>query len=1035
MKNFFNTFLLFLFAFVVTVQVNGQIVCNGNVNWSLGPWGSEVLTADGLLEDDGGFTDFTVSPSEITCEDVGQTIEVTVTENSTGISCTSDVLVEDKLPPVVVVDQNIYISLDATGNAIIYPEIVDEGSYDNCSDQLTYSLSQSSFDCTDVGQSIDVWLTVTDASGNYNSAFSTFMVEDKLAPVPYVFNNITITVPDDCMTTLEPSDLDAGSFDNCSDNLTFDLSKSSFDCNDIGQTFEVTFTVTDASGNSDYAVTSVYVQGEITNPDCEGVALACNYPVNVVLDDNQSITLYPYDILEGTYPGCDLSLFELSIEDSSGNVTEGTGSVVVNEAGEYTITVTSPVDNSCWTTLIVQGADECQDITVSWPGNIMVNDLSLSFQDVNTGAVRPDSLQQNYGFSVEQTLPTWEPDCQVGYNYEDQTFNLGNGVYKVIRKFTVVNWEVYDPNTQDGLYISYQTIKINGSNTNCELSDVTQPLDLINLVSIDVNDSYTPENLINNYGFEEVEVSPTWPIECDNIAMAYSDVVINSGANLKKIIRTFTVLDWFTGSFSEFVQVIKITDGQYICDFLPNSAPFGDCISGHTMDDDVEWPDDLSVSDHRISPQELVNFSNVDPNDAEPILVNNASIYTVEYIDILEGISSTEVEIKREWTISITNGGGSWTYDQMIVIDITDFDNLVSVTTHTSRAMPNVNINGSYMTNDLGVAYVDGSVESVEYNDSPSNGVDMLDYILMQQHILGIIKLESEYELFAADINGNNIVSAIDLVYLRKHLLNITPFADNTWEFFEAEPMFGEPKGAYVGAKLGDVNDSALLGQEELDNLDINYEDQLLNQGEYYDIPLYFSNDITILGSHIVVDFDPSKMSVIGVEGLDAGYLDVHITEDQIHMVNSFDYAEQIDGNNNPDFATTYLTLKIKSNANTLINESLSLNESSTLVDSSLELLSLNGEVANVISDVHDIDGIGLVKVYPNPATHYVTIDIPSGADVRQTSVALYDMQGQQVLKSNETQRVDISTLSNGMYYYQLTINKASVQGKLHVVK
>jgi len=70
-----------------------------------------------------------------------------------------------------------------------------------------------------------------------------------------------------------------------------------------------------------------------------------------------------------------------------------------------------------------------------------------------------------------------------------------------------------------------------------------------------------------------------------------------------------------TGEIETDVQIIhNIIFPGLICDFLPNTAPFGDCNSGHTMDDDVEWPTDLlDLADYRIKPAELELYSMVDP--------------------------------------------------------------------------------------------------------------------------------------------------------------------------------------------------------------------------------------------------------------------------------------------------------------------------------------------------------------------------------------------------------------------------------------
>jgi gliding motility-associated-like protein len=87
--------------------------------------------------------------------------------------------------------------------------------------------------------------------------------------------------------TLNPNQIDNGSFDNCAGNLlTKTLSTSVFSCNDAGQTINVTMTVQDPSGNTSSCVALVKIesanfQPTISTDVCEQttVQLFANPPV------------------------------------------------------------------------------------------------------------------------------------------------------------------------------------------------------------------------------------------------------------------------------------------------------------------------------------------------------------------------------------------------------------------------------------------------------------------------------------------------------------------------------------------------------------------------------------------------------------------------------------------------------------------------------------------------------------------------------------------------------------------------------------
>ncbi|HZV44860.1 MAG TPA: T9SS type A sorting domain-containing protein, partial [Saprospiraceae bacterium] len=119
------------------------------------------------------------------------------------------------------------------------------------------------------------------------------------------------------------------------------------------------------------------------------------------------------------------------------------------------------------------------------------------------------------------------------------------------------------------------------------------------------------------------------------------------------------------------------------------------------------------------------------------------------------------------------------------------------------------------------------------FNDrKPKEGVSTLDLVLIQKHLLGIAKLNSPYKLIAADANRSGVVTALDLLEIRKLILGITSkFQNNTsWrfvdDFYEFPDPFnpfspGFPESVWIdsivqevytvdftGIKVGDVNGS-----------------------------------------------------------------------------------------------------------------------------------------------------------------------------------------------------------------------------------
>ena len=233
----------------------------------LDAFGNASITAQDI---DNGSTDacgavtLSVSETNFDCTNLGiNTVTLTVTDiNGNSSTCDAVVTVLDNITPVAVC-QNITVALDATGNASITALDIDNGSFDNCQSSLARSLSQSDFDCTDVGTNM-ITLTVTDTAGNADSCTAIVTVEDNVPPVA-IAQDITINLDNTGNATITPGDIDNGSSDSCG-IASLVLDKTDFDCSNLGAnpvTNTVTLTVTDVNNNISTATALVIVEDDI----------------------------------------------------------------------------------------------------------------------------------------------------------------------------------------------------------------------------------------------------------------------------------------------------------------------------------------------------------------------------------------------------------------------------------------------------------------------------------------------------------------------------------------------------------------------------------------------------------------------------------------------------------------------------------------------------------------------------------------------------------------------------------------------------
>ena len=130
----------------------------------------------------------------------------------------------------------------AFDNSLIEGYVVEFGGLEECTSNfsasgvLTVSLSQ---ECQPTGE---------DCS------------DDTTPPTPVCFDSPEIVLDESGETTLRISDIDAGSFDNCSgaEQLIFTIEPPIVTCADVGLV-EVRLTVRDSAGNEDFCITTVTV--------------------------------------------------------------------------------------------------------------------------------------------------------------------------------------------------------------------------------------------------------------------------------------------------------------------------------------------------------------------------------------------------------------------------------------------------------------------------------------------------------------------------------------------------------------------------------------------------------------------------------------------------------------------------------------------------------------------------------------------------------------------------------------------------------
>jgi HYR domain/Secretion system C-terminal sorting domain len=287
---------------IVTVfdTIKPVMLCR-NATLNLNNSGQATLTfadVNNGSSDNCGIVQFSLSQTEFTCANLGANpVTLTGTDQSGNVGrCSSTVTIRDLIAPQAKC-KNITVNLGTNGSVIVPPLDVNNGTTDNCTFSL--SVAPTSFSCANIGIQT-VTLTATDGSGNTGTCTAKVTVRD-ITPPTALCKNLTVFLNDVGKATISAVQIDNGSFDNCS-ITTRSLSRTQFNCSDIGSPFNEFLTATDGSGNSSTCATIITVKDNLApTPVCRNVT--------VTLGSNGSVTVYPAMLADSSFDNCSIWTF------------------------------------------------------------------------------------------------------------------------------------------------------------------------------------------------------------------------------------------------------------------------------------------------------------------------------------------------------------------------------------------------------------------------------------------------------------------------------------------------------------------------------------------------------------------------------------------------------------------------------------------------------------------------------------------------------------------------------------------------------
>ena len=887
---------------------------------------------------------------------------------------------------------------------------------------------------------------VSDNCGNASSCQVMVTVRDLTEPVAICERTTTVSLNDVGTARVPAAVFDDGSWDECGigmmqvslmpvpgdfSNLNFGPYVD-FDCADEGLEIMVVYRVFDLGGNFSDCMVMVEVQDE-TAPQ-----ITC--PKDFTVDCRETIVLDNLTLAFGEPAITDnCAQMYVAQETVSSDLDQCGNGEVVRSFDIIRNGVTSGI--TCKQNITVTDMDPFQASDIVWPVDLdLVDSGRCSVVDL-----APSNLDPPFGVP---TFPTVDDHCALlGVDFNDVVTGQG-GCMTITRHWAVIDW----CNQTNGTFAIFEIPQ----DQVITISSTTAPNIILRADPI-IFSSNTGD-CVNS----DVSVSVTAPNVCqDGLVWTYTvrdlgGTVFASG-NDNVLTGVFSAgtynIEWTAttacGLTSSETQGLLVQNTK---------APIPVCMNG--------MPLPLVDGQATLEPSMIDVGSYSTCNN--PLQVSFSADVT-DVIRTFTCVQQGDLSIEL-WVTDAVTGVSDFCIAQITVVPdmtCTPSTNMFSVSgeifTEYYESIENVEVT---IANDVPSTHTDAegnyafqqmpTAEAYEVlpskNEGHGNGVNTLDLIHMQRHILGLQRIESPYQLIAADINNSHNVNATDLVELRKLILgiyqefpeneswrfidsshefmdNTNPWNDEGMESMQIHNMTGDVTADFIGVKIGDVDGTAV---SSLNGSVSDFKSQrwplilelpalTLKSNESVKVPVYASNYENISGWQGTLEFDSGLIEINSIQPMTSGMNELEFNMDQVEKgIITFMFADL--ETNDYDSDDPLFIIEMKSNREVEISDYLRLGSSLTSTEAyrgyrdvvPLELEFRQDNFENKI-----------LAVIPNPwvETTKISVEIGKPGDVKWE---FYDNSGRLIHSYNQN-------YTKGTHYLTLSNTDIPVEGVIFV--
>lgn len=999
--------------------------------------------------------------------------------------CTGDIktehqvikVIDNKAPQVTCAQENIQVGASAyeckgTWN-VVAPEVTDACSSTSYKVDYQYADQNGNFPAENGGNYTSehvttnsngtykishlplgltkVRYTVTDDCGNVAHCYSVVEVVDDIAPYAICKEFTVTSLTTDGTSRVPAASFDDESYDNCSNvrievrrmtnncsDTTWNVFKPYVDfcCADVAKSpIMIEMRVTDAAGNSNTCMVEARVEDKIAPwiqcPD--EITIHCGQDVN-----DLDVTGRP------TY-GDNCETPTLTHTDLGSLDQCGVGHIrrvfKVTDSGNRSVTCTQDI----W--VIDQNPFTYDDIT--WPADTTF--VGCMVTDVN-----PETTGK----------PTYNDDeCSlVASTYEDQLFTFSeDACYKILRKWTVIDWCTYDQNAthSGGYWQKTQIIKLNNAVKpkfdSCK--DYTVGIygadckGAVTFAQSATDDCTAKESL--KYYFE-IDLNGDGVITKADTTGHKNSVTLNLAPGKYKV---WWKVEDLCGNVERCEQLVTVVDAK-----KPTPYCLGEVttvVMPSSMMIDI-WASDFNLGSYDNCPGELKYSFSKDVKDTRRVFTcaevgeNSLDMWVTDAAGNQDYCTVT-INIQPNQACGQGRVSGKIT---------TEYSAPVREVEVTLNKM-NSTENQTFMTTENGVFQFTSLNNNSDYmvapqkNSDARNGVNTRDLIAIQRHLLGLEKLNSPYKIIAADANKDNKVNPQDLFELRKLILKIDEnFKHNTsWRFVKSDFVFTNPNKPFIfdeqievkdvgqnstdenfiAVKIGDVNGSADLNLDagvtvetrSQESMVLAYDHSIYTEGEVVEVPVYAGTTAKIAGLQY-----EAKLGTAEVLEVRSGAMDIEASNYNV-VDGTFAFSWNTAMSSTFDRDEVLFTVILKATEAGSTSDLFRISENdikAEAYDVDLSIMDLTIEARNHAASYE----FAVEQNNPNPfaGSTVVEIQLPEAGNV---DFAVFNLTGQRIFAQSKDYTsgkhaiiLDGETITtNGVMYYQVTYGGKTITKKM----